>query len=285
MPSTEHEGKPRREGAISGFAKQFLVGSLRAKAGCALPCFILLAGFCLAVAAVGQQPPPPPTPPVAPGKPDLPPLPATPLPPQSIQAAFSVLIDAAHGGADTGARIGDHLLEKDLTLGFSVRLRSALAARGMAVVTTRESDANPPVNDRAGIANHALASACLVIHATATGTGVHLYTSSLTPASGPQSAVLPWQTAQAGWVTRSLRLASEIDSALGQAGIPVTLGRTYLQPLDGLTCPAVAIEIAPLAASPANKAMPISDPNYQQRLLDALAAAMLEWSAEWKEQL
>jgi N-acetylmuramoyl-L-alanine amidase len=226
---------------------------------------------------------------MGPGKPELPPLPAPRLPSQAIQAAFSVLIDAAHGGADTGARIGDHLLEKDLTLGFSARLRSALAARGIAVVSTRESDIDPSPDERAGVANHALASACLVIHATATGTGVHLYTSSLAPAAaqgaaGGQPAILPWQTAQAGWITRSLRLSSEMDSTLGQAGIPVTLGRTYLQPLDSLTCPAVAVEIAPLAASPANKAMPISDAHYQQRLLDALAAALLQWSAEWKEQ-
>jgi N-acetylmuramoyl-L-alanine amidase len=243
----------------------------------------LLAAVCLAAPAFTQQPPPP-LPPIAPGKPDLPPLPQQPGNQPSIQAAFSVLIDAAHGGADTGARIGEHLLEKDLTLGFSIRLRSALAARGIAVVTTRESDINPAPNERAGIANHALASACLVIHATATGTGVHLYTSSLAPSTAPQPAILPWQTAQFAWITRSLRLSSEIDSTLGQAGIPVTLGRTYLQPLDNLTCPAVAIEIAPLAASPANKATPLSDPKYQQRLLDALAAAILEWSAEWKEQ-
>jgi N-acetylmuramoyl-L-alanine amidase len=234
------------------------------------------------VCALAQQAPAPP--PLTPGKAELPPLPPPPLNQQSIQAAFSVLIDPAHGGIDTGARIGDHLPEKELTLGFSVRLRSALAARGIAVVTTRESDINPSPDERAGIANHALASACLVIHATATGSGVHLYTSSLTPATAPQPAILRWQTAQAGWITRSLRLSSEIDAALGQAGIPITLGRTYVRPLDSLTCPAVAIEIAPLAASPANKAMPISDPSYQQRLLDALSAAILEWSAEWKEQ-
>src|ERR1700722_3557726 len=53
---------------------------------------------------------------------------------------FSVVIDAAHGGADSGARLSDHLLEKDLTLSLSVRLRSMLGAHGIPVVTTRESD-------------------------------------------------------------------------------------------------------------------------------------------------
>jgi len=197
------------------------------------------------------------------------------------------VLDAAHGGENTGARIADNLLEKDVTLALSIRLRSALAARGIAVVTTRESDAELPPNQRAGIANHALAAACLVLHATATGSGVHLFTSSLAPTVAPASATLPmvpWQTAQAAWVTRSLRLSSEINSALGQAGIPVTLGGTSLQPLDSLTCPAVAVEIAPLAASASNKALPISDPKYQQRILDALTAALLEWSTDWKQQ-
>jgi N-acetylmuramoyl-L-alanine amidase len=249
----------------------------------------LWAVFLLAQARpILAQQGPPPTPPPAPGKPELPPLPQPPVSRQTIQAAFSVVIDPAHGGPDTGARIGDKLLEKDLTLGFSIRLRSALAARGIAVSDTRTTDVDPGPDDRAAFANHALASACLIIHATATGSGVHLYTSSLLPASAPlaspQPTALPWQTAQAAWVTRSLRLSSEIDSALGQAGIPAILGRTYLAPLDNLTCPAVAIEIAPLAVSQANEAVPISDPRYQQRLLDALTQAILEWSTEWKEQ-
>jgi N-acetylmuramoyl-L-alanine amidase len=96
--------------------------------------------------------------------------------------------------------------------------------------------------------------------------------------------MLPWQTAQAAWVSRSLRLSSEINSALGKAGIPTSLGVAPVQPLDSLACPAVAIEIAPLAASAANKALPISDPGYQEHILDALTSALLEWSADWKQQ-
>jgi len=242
----------------------------------------------LATANAMAQQPPVPTPPLPPGKPDLPPLPGPPANRQSVQPAFSVVIDAAHGGANTGARIADNLLEKDITLALSIRLRSALAARGISVVTTRESDADPPPKERAGIANHSLASACLVLHATATGSGVHLFTSSLAPVPSQQTSatvpVVPWQTAQAAWITRSLRLSSEINSALGQAGIPVTLGSTSIQPLDNLTCPAVAVELAPLAASAANKALPISDATYQERILGALVSAILEWNTDWKQQ-
>ncbi|WP_161557110.1 N-acetylmuramoyl-L-alanine amidase family protein [Acidisarcina polymorpha] len=203
----------------------------------------------------------------------------------SVQPSFVVAIDAAHGGSDDGARIANGEIEKDITLALSARLRSALSARGITVLTIRESDIDVSSAQRAGIANHALAAACLVLHATSTGSGVHLFTSSLaptTPTTGP--VMLPWQSAQAAWITRSLRLSSEINSALGQAAIPVTLGSASIQPLDNLTCPAIAIEIAPLAASPANKALALSDPAYRQRILDALSAALLEWSTDWKQQ-
>jgi N-acetylmuramoyl-L-alanine amidase len=242
-----------------------------------------VAAICQVILAcanlLGQQSPLP----VPPSQSDLPALPAA-SGHLSVQPAFSVALDAAHGGANTGARLAPGTLEKDLTLSFAASLRSALAARGVSVAMTRDSDTDLPFDQRAGIMNHALAAACLLIHATATGSGVHLFTSSLAPATTPTSALTPWQTAQGAWVTRSLRLSSEINSALGQAGIPATLGIASIQPLDNLACPAVAVEIAPLAASARNKALPLSDRAYQQRVLDALTAAILEWSADWKQQ-
>jgi N-acetylmuramoyl-L-alanine amidase len=199
-----------------------------------------------------------------------------------------VIIDAAHGGANIGARIAPNLIEKDITLAFASRLRAALAAHGIAVVNVRDSDADLPFNQRAGIANHALAAACLVLHATATGSGVHLFTSSLAarfnPGLASRSAVEPWQTAQAAWITRSLRLSSEINSALGQAGIPTTLGRHLLQPLDNLTCPAVAIEIAPLTASAASKRCQSPTPTTSSVCSTPSPPRILEWSADWKQQ-
>jgi len=95
---------------------------------------------------------------------------------------------------------------------------------------------------------------------------------------------MPWQTAQSAYVTQSLKLSSEIDSALAHAEIPVTLGRTFLQPMDSLTCPAVAVEVAPLMASASTKATPLSDTAYQRSILDALAAALDEWRNDWRQQ-
>ena len=230
----------------------------------------------------GQQAPVP-NPPLSPSRPESPAIPSPPINRTSIQPAFTVAIDAAHGGGNAGARFSGGVLEKDINLALSIRLRSALAARGITVVTTRENDNDPPFSDRAGVANHSLAAACLVLHATASGSGIHLFTSSLAPMTST-GGLIPWETAQAGWITRSLRLSSDLNSSLGQAGIPVTLGSTELQPLDSLTCPAVAIEIAPLAGSSSTAAMAVSDAAYQQRILDALVAAIVQWSSDWKQQ-
>ena len=60
--------------------------------------------------------------------------------PPAPQLRFVVVLDAAHGGDDSGGRFASGQQEKAFTLAFSVRLRSLLAARGIQVVTTRESD-------------------------------------------------------------------------------------------------------------------------------------------------
>ena len=73
---------------------------------------------------------------------------------------FVVVLDAAHGGDDPGARLGNQS-EKDYTLALSVKLRSLLMARGISVVTTRESGTDVDAERRAEIANRANAAACL----------------------------------------------------------------------------------------------------------------------------
>jgi N-acetylmuramoyl-L-alanine amidase len=208
--------------------------------------------------------------------PPVPSVPPAPPAPQPAQPRFVVVLDAAHGGDDSGARLNGQP-EKAFTLALSVRLRSLLGARGIQVITTRESDANLDANRRAEIANHANAQACLSLHATESGSGVHLFASSLPPANPTR---LPaWKTAQAEWVTRSLALAGVLNSALLHAGFTVTLGRTALPEVDSMTCPAIAVETAPDRA-PGGATTELDDPAYQARVAEALAAALLEWKSE-----
>lgn len=194
---------------------------------------------------------------------------------------FVVVLNPAHGGDDAGANL-DGQPEKIFDLAMSVRLRSLLAARGIDVITTRESDVTLVSVRRAEIANHARAQACLTIHASETGRGVHLYTSSLAPAR----TVLfePWKTAQAAWVAHSVALEGTLNSALKHAGLSVTVGRTALPATDSMTCPAVAVEIAPGAQSggASGQSVPgsLADPGYQAQVADALTAALVEWRAQ-----
>jgi N-acetylmuramoyl-L-alanine amidase len=205
---------------------------------------------------------------------------------------FVVVLDAAHGGDDPGARLGNQS-EKDLTLALSVKLRSLLMARGMIVVTTRESGADVDAERRAEIANRANAAACLNLHAALasgkSGPAVHLFLSSLPPAADarfpPQRQrpvagdpdFVPWRTAQSAWITRSTELAGELNSALTHAGIAVTLGRTTLPAIDSMACPAVAIEIAPQRQADAASA---DDAAFEAQVAEALAAALVEWRAD-----
>lgn len=218
------------------------------------------------------------------------PKPVTPKPPAAKLADIPttqlvtmnrtlIVLDPAHGAGDTGSRMSDQLAEKDITLAIAFRLRSLLSARGFTVIMTRDNDeaASAPgtpltLDDRAGIANHARPVACLLLHATASGSGVHLYTSELAPTPG-EPPLAPWLTAQAAWVTQSQRLAAQIATAMGRAHIALVQSRASIRPVDSLTCPALVLELAPNGSD----ASTLADAGYQQRVAEAVVGAMVFW--------
>jgi N-acetylmuramoyl-L-alanine amidase len=170
--------------------------------------------------------------------------------------------------------------EKTYTLALAEQLRAVLNAHGIRTILTRTSDIALDNDARATTANHSHASACLSLHATSTGNGIHLFTSSLPPVTeaDPRRAFLPWQTAQAAYETSSLRLESNVDAAMTQQHIPVLIARTSIQPLDSMACPAVDIEVAPIDAN-----TPLSDRGYQQKVVVALDAALVAWRSDWRQ--
>ncbi len=191
------------------------------------------------------------------------------------------MLDASHGGQDVGARLADNLLEKDVTLAFAQRLRSLLQARGFTVVLTRESDSlttdtNPApltLDSRAGIANHARPAACLLLHATGSGHGMHLYTSELAPTNG-ELPTPQWLTAQSAWVSQSKTLADNFKESLTRAKVPLVESTASIRPVDSLTCPAVVLELAPKSTGDAAS---ISDSEYQQRVAESVAGVLTLW--------
>jgi N-acetylmuramoyl-L-alanine amidase len=201
-----------------------------------------------------------------------------------IMNKMTVVLDAAHGGADNGALIGGAVQEKTVTLALALKLQALLTARGFTVVMTRTTDAadkpgaaGTPItlDDRAGIANHARASACLLLHAAASGNGVHLYSSELDGVAN-EAPVLPWPTAQAAWVVESAHLQRQLAESLRQAGVPRISGRASIRPVDSLTCPAVVVELAPETENVSS----VADTAYQNRVAQAIAAALEVWPTQ-----
>lgn len=96
-----------------------------------------------------------------------------------------VVIDAGHGGHDTGTIGPDGLMEKDLVLDVALRLGALITQRlGAQVVYTRSDDVFIPLEDRTRIANDEKADLFISIHANSSpepsATGVETYYFNLT---------------------------------------------------------------------------------------------------------
>jgi N-acetylmuramoyl-L-alanine amidase len=77
-----------------------------------------------------------------------------------------IVIDAGHGGHDTGTVGPDGLMEKDLVLDVALRLGNLLQQKmGADVVYTRTDDTFIPLEERTAIANRAQADLFISIHA------------------------------------------------------------------------------------------------------------------------
>ncbi|MBS1798459.1 MAG: N-acetylmuramoyl-L-alanine amidase [Acidobacteria bacterium] len=205
------------------------------------------------------------------------PQPAVPSPPKPLPSFYRnvVVIDPAHGGPDNGAQLPDDVLERNVTLAFAQKLRPLLAAQGFAVTATRDSDPTEMLtaDQRAGMANHSRPLACLLLHATSSGTGIHVASSSLSATDDMQPRALRWDAAQAGSAAMSLRLANEVGLALSNAHLPVVLLRASVPPIDNLTCPAIIVEIAPLVPAGGSRS-PVTDATYQQHVAEAIALGL-----------
>jgi N-acetylmuramoyl-L-alanine amidase len=96
-----------------------------------------------------------------------------------------VVIDAGHGGHDTGTIGPGGLMEKDLVLDVALRLGRLITRRmGAQVIYTRSTDVFIPLQERTKIANDAKADLFISIHANSsperTATGVETYYFNLT---------------------------------------------------------------------------------------------------------
>lgn len=184
-----------------------------------------------------------------------------------------VLLDPARGGPQGGAHIADRVEEKQVTLQVAQRLASLLRARGFAVEMTRDADADASIDQRAALANTTHPIACVLLHAAATGQGVHLFTTTLAqPATVDPNAPVPWDGAQAAFAARSQALASALRDAFTRTKLGVTTGTTWSRPMDNMQCPAVLVEMGPL-----KDGTTADDPPYGIKVADTVAGTMLFW--------
>ena len=98
-----------------------------------------------------------------------------------------IVIDAGHGGHDTGTIGPNGLLEKDLVLDVAQRLGKQLERLGAEVVYTRNDDTFIPLETRTAIANQEQADLFVSIHANASrdpdARGVETYYLNFTSSS------------------------------------------------------------------------------------------------------
>ena len=213
------------------------------------------------------------------------PVPIAPAAPTASQAANQarptvpaprsrpfVILDAAHGGYETGAVLSPTLLEKNVNLALARRLQKELDARGIPVVLTRVADNLLTWDQRAVSANTSHASLYVAIHASGSGHGVRVYTSMVGAPQAGQSkrSFMPWELAQWPYLEQSSVAAAALVAECTASGLPVRSSAAPLRPLNSITVAAIAVEVAPQGNSPDE----LGSAEYQQKIAAALASGI-----------
>jgi N-acetylmuramoyl-L-alanine amidase len=221
-----------------------------------------------------------------------------------------VVIDPGHGGSNprSGARGTRGLLEKNIVLEVSRRLKATLEAAGATAILTREDDVDLPLSARAVIANEADADVFLSIHCNSMATaedrqvtqGIETYFLSPDPTDaearllaeiengGPAALPVPQSADPVRGLLADLQLGqARNDSAQLAQLVQRTLvralratGRGVRQApflvLSALKMPAVLVEIGFISHPREGRRLATAD--YQQRVADGLAAAVHQFA-------
>lgn len=214
----------------------------------------------------------------------LPTKPSTPAPAAAaapVQSLPVIVLDAGHGGQDSGARSQDGILEKNLVAQIVQKVEGALTAtKTYRVILTRNGDADPSFEERTVTANTARPALFLTFHAGEMGArspviAVYTYRApSPPPANDKPLPFIRWDLAQQPETSRSQQLAQDLEQQFAQisgANAPQPMEAPVRQ-LRSIAAPAVAIEVGTL--SPEVKAGAIAQPAFQQQLAEAIVRAV-----------
>jgi N-acetylmuramoyl-L-alanine amidase len=231
---------------------------------------------------------------------------SAPAPAPALGPAFTIVVDAGHGGTETGAIGPGGLQEKDATLQIARRLAATLPRLlSCRVMLTRDSDSVISLDDRTAVANHEKADLFLSIHANSSrAAGAHgsetYYLSleasdkiaqevasrenSLQPASpgpvgegasrSPALDFILWDLAQSAHLKDSSELADAIQKELNVLSGTENRGikQAPFRVLVGATMPAVLVEAAFI--SNADEEKKLASPVFQQSVADGVAKAI-----------
>lgn len=235
-------------------------------------------------------------------------------PAAAVLPALTIVIDAGHGGTETGAIGPGGLQEKDATLAIARRLAGALTRNLSAhVLQTRDSDSVISLDDRTALANHEKADLFLSIHANSSRStnahGSETYYLSLeasdkiaqevanqenqapapaTPVPGaagtrdPSLDFILWDLAQSAHLKESSELAEAIQEELNALSGTQNRGikQAPFRVLVGATMPAVLVETAFI--SNAEEEKKLGNPAFQQSVAEGIAKAVGRFFARHK---
>jgi N-acetylmuramoyl-L-alanine amidase len=208
---------------------------------------------------------------------------------------FRVVVDAGHGGSNTGAPgLGGGAYEKRVTLAVGRALVDELRARGLDVVMTRERDEFLTLRERVRRANAAAPDCFVSLHTNASGDrarrGVETYVLARDAAEvearraasrerdDVQAMLTELQLLDAH--KRSAELARAVQSRLVAAvdGVDRGVRQAGYDVLAGVAAPAILVEMGFLDHPIEGAAL--LEPAQQHRIAAALAAGIAEFVSD-----
>ena len=173
-----------------------------------------------------------------------------------------IMLDAGHGGNDTGAK-GAFSLEKDLNLAMALELEKELLARGFVVLLTRGNDVFITLADRCRIAEKA--DIFISLHHNAatnsSATGLETYAPELRKQNYSASVVL------------AFLIQRRIVEQTGERDRGMKTNNYFV--LENTTCPAVLVE-AGFISNPEEEKL-LNDAERRRKVVVAIADAVEEF--------
>ena len=227
----------------------------------------------------------------------------------------TIVLDAGHGGHDTGATGPTGLMEKDLVLDVTRRVAKLVQEKlGLKVLLTRDSDNFVTLRDRTSFANRQHADVFVSIHANAhreaAADGVETYflSSEATDSAARQVAALEngvvqlerpngrgtgqvdivkailWDLAQSEYQVESSRLAEVVLDSMTQslriANRGVKQAGFYV--LGGAAMPAVLLEIG-FVTNPKEERK-LKDAKYRDEIALSIFGGLAEYKRLWDQR-